>query len=131
MLFDYVIAVYCGCALVGRQQGAEDLNEGCFARSVRAKESEEFAFFDREVEVVDGVYGLGLAVEWVGVGGFEFVCFCKVDCLDGVFVVQPWTPLIFIILRVKIFVNSARGFGAIKFFCLFSGASGALVWLLQ
>jgi hypothetical protein len=48
--------------------------------------------------------------------------------LDGVFVVQPWAPCFG--LCVKIFVISARVFGAIKFFCLFSGAL-VLVWLLH
>ena len=74
--------------LSGGKQGAEDFNESGFACSVGSKKPEEFAFFYVEVEVVDGVDREGFAVKAAAVWGFGFECFCQVDCLDGILVLQ-------------------------------------------
>ena len=97
LLFDYVKAVYCSRALIRRKQGTQDLNKGCFTCPVGTKKPEEFPFSYRKVKVVDGVDALGFTAKWAGVWGFEFVFLCEVDCLDGVFVIQPWTPLFFMV----------------------------------
>ena len=89
LLLGDVVSVDCCGALVWRQKRAEHFDKGCFSCAVGSQKPEEFALFYGKVEAVDGVDGDSLTFEGVGTWGFAFECFCQVDCLDGILVLQP------------------------------------------